>query len=70
MEQATKTKRQVRRVVAGSAMNAMALSIWEGQSSDLPLNERVKRIVSGLKAQGHDDMSGLDLPAEGFGKYL
>lgn len=51
-------------------MNDMALRIWDGQSTDLPLNERVKRIVSGLKEQGYEDMSGLELPAEGFGKYL
>ena len=73
MEQAVKAKRQVRRVkeeIELSPMNSLALRIWEGQSTDLPLNERVKRIVAGLNAQGFDDMESLELPVEGFGKYL
>lgn len=73
MEQAVKAKRQVRRVKEESEMtpmNALALRIWEGQSPDLPLNERVKRIVAALNAQGFDEIESLELPVEGFGKYI
>ena len=73
MEQAVKAKRQVRRVkedVELSQMNDLALRIWDGQSPDLPLNERVKRIAAALNAQGFDEIVSLELPVEGFGKYI
>lgn len=44
------------------AMNALALRIWEGQSIDLPVNERTRRVVAGLNAQGYTDTSKLSLP--------
>ena len=37
------------------AMNAYALRIWSGQSPDVPLAERKRRIVSGLEKQGYTD---------------
>ena len=73
MEQAVKAKRQVRRVREESEMtpmNALALRIWDGQSPDLPLNERVKRIVAALNERGFDEIESLELPVEGFGKYI
>lgn len=75
MEQDLQAVNKVRRVKKQSdeqpsAMNALALRIWDGQSTDLPLNERVRRIVAGLKAQGHEDFDSLSLPAEGFRQYL
>lgn len=44
------------------AMNSLALRIWEGQSIDLPINERTRRVVAGLNAQGYIDTSKLSLP--------
>jgi hypothetical protein len=51
-------------------MNALALRIWEHQSPDLPLKNRVERIVAGLKRQDYTDLSGLELPVDGYKKYL
>lgn len=47
---------------SADAMNALAMRIWEGQSIDLPLNERTRRIVAGLNEQGYTDTSKLTLP--------
>lgn len=51
-------------------MNDLALRIFQGQSPDLPPRYRVERIVKGLKAQGYEDFSELDLPVENLSKYL
>ena len=34
-----------------NAAQAYALRIWEGQSVDVPLPERVERVVNGLRGQ-------------------
>lgn len=34
-----------------SAAQAYALRIWGGQSADVPLHERVERVVNGLRGQ-------------------
>ena len=52
-----------------AAMNAHARRIWDGQSPDLPLNERTRRIVAALKEQGYG-LDGLELPNPGCKKYL
>lgn len=52
-----------------NAMNELARRIWDGQSVDLPLNERTRRIVRALKDKGFD-VAGLSLPNPGFRKYL
>lgn len=43
-------------------MNELAFRIWEGQSIDLPINERTRRVVAGLNAHGYTDTSKLSLP--------
>jgi hypothetical protein len=63
----TKEQREAKAAVAD--MNALALRIWDGQSIDLPLIERVKRIKSALLDKGYD-LDGLSLPDPGFKKYL
>lgn len=50
-------------------MNAHALRVWQGQSPDLPLRDRVFRIVHALTEQGYS-LEGLKLPAKGFEIYL
>ena len=37
--------------VDNSAAQAYALRIWSGQSVDLPIAERVQRVVNGLRGQ-------------------
>lgn len=45
------------------AMNAYALRIWNGQSPDLPMHDRVGRVKDGLTAQGWGDiLEHLSLP--------
>lgn len=46
----------------------LALRIWQGQSPDLPLIERVARVKNGLAARGWD-MDGVELPAEDWQRY-
>lgn len=56
---------------SGDEMSAIALRIWEGQSPDLPLRERVTRIKTGLARQGFTKLSGLTLPTkEDYKRYL
>lgn len=44
-------------------MNAYALRIWEGQSVDMPTQERIDRVKAGLTAQGWGDiLDNLSLP--------
>jgi len=50
-------------------MNMHARRIWDGQSPDLSLKDRVSRIIVGLAEQGFST-EGLSLPVEGFEKYL
>lgn len=46
-----------------SAMNAYALRIWEGQSTDNLRQWRIERVKAGLTAQGWDDiLEHLSLP--------
>lgn len=51
-----------------SAQQSLATRIWEGQSPDLPVSDRVQRIVNALKAQN----LGLDitLPDTTADRYL
>lgn len=51
-------------------MNAYALRIWEGQSPDLDLGDRVGRVKAGLERQGWTDFTKLDLPATDYERYL
>ena len=55
-------------VVQESAQQSLATRIWEGQSPDLPVSDRVQRIVNALKAQN----LGLDitLPDTTADRYL
>lgn len=55
-------------VVQESAQQSLATRIWEGQSPDLPVSDRVQRIVNALKAQG----LGIDvtLPDTTADRYL
>lgn len=44
-------------------MNVYALRIWEGQSVDMPTQERIDRVKAGLTAQGWGDiLDNLSLP--------
>lgn len=63
------TKEQRAAKAALSEVNVLALRIWEGQSPDLPLIERVGRIKNALLAKGFD-LDGLSLPDPDFRKYL
>jgi hypothetical protein len=63
----TKEQREAKAAVAD--MNALALRIWDGQSPDLPLIERVHRIKNALIAKGFE-LDGLTLPDKDFKKYL
>lgn len=38
-------------VVDNAAAQAYALRIWEGQSVDVPIPDRVERVVNGLRGQ-------------------
>lgn len=51
-----------------SPAQVLALRIWEGQSPDVPVIERVARIAAGLKAQG---MSlDVELPHPDAARYM
>lgn len=53
---------------AESPAQALATRIWEGQSPDVSVIERVARIAAGLKAQ---NMSlDIELPHPDAGRYL
>ena len=39
----------------GNAGNEYAMRIWDGQSPDLPVSDRVARINAALLAQGYPD---------------
>lgn len=57
MAKPNKTKPELRRVEQTEILSAsqdLANRIYEGQSPDLPIQERVSRIVSALKARGFD----------------
>ena len=57
MAKSNKTKPELRRVEQTGILSAsqdLAIRIYEGQSPDLPIQERVSRIVSALKARGFD----------------
>lgn len=52
-------------------MNDMALKIWQGQSPDLPMIERVGRIKNALEYHGYAEHLGkLDLPGQEWKRYL
>jgi hypothetical protein len=52
-------------------MNALAAIIFEGQSPDLPLNERVRRIRNAVIERGWGALLPmLVIPAKGFERYL
>lgn len=81
MEQAIEGAEQLHRVKRGrpakvaaiespdaSPAQAYALRIWNGQSPDVAVIDRVARVASGLKAQG---MSlDIDLPHPDARRYL
>lgn len=53
MEQATQDTAPVRRLsLPKKEAQDLANRIWEGQSSSLPRNERMKRIKAALEARG------------------
>lgn len=60
-----KTKLELRSVEP-SASQDLANRIWHGQSPDLPVPERVSRIVDALKARGF----GLDITLPGAERYI
>lgn len=47
-----KVSEVVQTVSAELPEQTLALRIWNGQSPDLPVSDRVERIVNALKAQG------------------
>ncbi|MFA7256057.1 MAG: hypothetical protein WC047_00580 [Kiritimatiellales bacterium] len=52
-------------------MNDLAARIFEGQSPDLPLNERVRRIKNAVIERGWGGLLPLlIIPAKGFERYL
>lgn len=51
-----------------SRSQSHAMRIWVGQSVDVPIAERVQRIVNGLKEQGLD--LNITLPHPDAGRYL
>lgn len=51
-----------------SRSQSHAMRIWVGQSVDVPIAERVQRIVNGLKEQGMD--LNITLPHPDAGRYL
>ena len=55
-----------------AAMQDHAERIWEGQSIDLSVTERVRRVVAGLEAQGYGPfIHHLSLPVDGkLSEYL
>ncbi len=53
-----------------SAMNDLALRVWDGQSVSLSLRERVERVVKAVVGQGYEDIASIKLPATGFEKFL
>lgn len=66
IEPETKTDQSTERV---EKMNMHARRIWDGQSPDLSLKDRITRIINGLAEQGFST-EGLSLPIKGFEKYL
>lgn len=56
MARTTKTKPELRSLEpkVSSASQELADRIWAGQSDDLPIGERVTRIVTALNARGFD----------------
>ena len=80
MEQAIKAETLVRRVgrpkkatmvittTVDSKAQDMALRIWEGQSVDVPVWERVRRIQEALVKQGLSPL--VELPHPEAGRYL
>ena len=70
MGRTAKAKPQLRSVVQAEILTAsqdLANRIYEGQSPDLPVHERVERIVNALKARGFElDFSLPDHNAERF----
>jgi len=52
-------------------MNDLAARIFDGQSPDLPLNERVRRIKNAVIERGWESLLPLlIIPAKGFERYL
>lgn len=52
-------------------MNDLAERIWSGQSISEPLIWRVNRIKDQLTEKGYEDLlDKLELPADGFKKYM
>ena len=77
MEQATQAETKLRRVgrpkkvvevLRDDKAQDMALRIWEGQSPDVPVWERVRRIQEALVAQGLSPLVELSHPEAG--RYL
>lgn len=65
MAKAAKTKHELRSVEP-SASQELANRIWDGQSPDLPISERVNRIINALKARGFD----LDITLPDAERYI
>ena len=71
MAKTNKTKPELRSVEQSeipSASQDLANRIWNGQSSDLPIQERVSRIVNALNARGFD--LDIQLPHVDAERYL
>lgn len=51
-----------------SPSQVLAMRIWEGQSPDISVIERVGRIANALKERGFD--LDIELPHEDAGRYL
>lgn len=70
MGRTAKTKSELRSIVQTEILTAsqdLANRIYSGQSPDLPVHERVERIVNALKARGFElDFSLPDPNAERF----
>lgn len=80
MEQAAKDSKPLHRVKPGpkpkavllatdSPAQSLALRIWEGQSPDVAVIDRVARIANALKDKGHP-LTGIELPHPDAGRYL
>jgi hypothetical protein len=65
MGRPAKTKPELRSIEP-SASQVLANRIWDGQSPDLPVSERVNRIVNALKARGFD----LDITLPDAERYI
>lgn len=51
-----------------SPSQVLAMRIWDGQSPDVSVIDRVGRIANALKERGFD--LNIDLPHEDAGRYL